>query len=44
MKRSSVIFFQAVIVVLGIGALAFLLWEPHVEGVNARATTLSEIY
>ena len=44
MKRSSTIFLQAVIVALGIGALALLLWEPHVEGVNANATTLHEIY
>lgn len=35
---------QTVIVTLGIGALAFMLWEPHVEGVNANATTLSAIY
>jgi len=27
----------------GIGALALLLWEPHIEGRNAHAT-LSEIY
>src|SRR5246127_3187928 len=38
MKRSSTIFLQAVIVLIGIGALAFLLWEPHVEGANAPAT------
>ena len=44
MKRSSTIFLQVVIVALGIGALALLLWEPHVEGVNAHATTLYEIY
>ena len=44
MKRSSTIFLQVVIVALGIGALALLLWEPHIEGVNANATTLSEIY
>ncbi len=37
MKRSSVAFLQAVIVLIGMGALAFLLWEPHVEGVNAHA-------
>lgn len=42
--RTSTIFLQAVIVLIGIGVLAFLLWEPHVEGVNANATTLSEIY
>lgn len=28
---------------VGIGAVAFLLWEPHVEGRNAHAT-LFEIY
>jgi hypothetical protein len=43
MKRSSAIFLQVVIVLIGIGALAFLLWEPHVEGRNAHAT-LFEIY
>lgn len=43
MKRSSTVFLQAVIVLIGIGALAFLLWEPHVEGRNAN-TTLFQIY
>src|SRR5882762_3739102 len=43
MKRSSTIFLQAVIVLIGIGALAFMLWEPHLEGRNAHAT-LFEIY
>ena len=43
MKRGSTIFLQVVIVLIGIGVLAFLLWEPHVEGVNAHAT-LSEMY
>jgi len=43
MKRSSTIFLQMVIVLIGIGALAFLLWEPHIEGRNAHAT-LFEIY
>jgi len=43
MKRSSTIFLQVVIVLIGIGALAFLLWEPHIEGRNAHAT-LFEIY
>lgn len=33
-----------VIVLIGIGALALLLWEPHLEGVNAHATTLYQIY
>ena len=43
MKRGSTIFLQVVIVLLGVGVLAFLLWEPHVEGVNAHAT-LFEMY
>jgi hypothetical protein len=38
MKSSSTIFLQVVIVLIGIGALAFMLWEPHVEGVNKHAT------
>ena len=38
MKRGSIIFLQIVIVLIGIGALAFMVWEPHVEGVNAHAT------
>ena len=43
MNRSSTIFLQVVIVAVGIAAFAFMLWEPHVEGVNAHAT-LFEIY
>jgi hypothetical protein len=43
MKRRSALFLQAVIVLVGIGALAFLLWEPQIEGRNAHATTF-EIY
>jgi len=46
MKRRplvSTIFLQAVIVLIGIGALALMLWEPHIEGRNAHAT-LVEIY
>jgi hypothetical protein len=43
MKRGSTAFLQIVIVLIGIGALAILLWEPHVEGRNAHATTF-EIY
>jgi len=42
-KRSSTAFLQVVIVLVGLGALALLLWEPHVEGRNAHATTF-EIY
>ena len=43
MQRSSIIILQVVIVVLGIGTLAFMLWEPHIEGRNVHAT-LFEIY
>src|SRR3954468_23235295 len=42
-KRSSTIFLQVVIVLIGIGALALMLWEPHLEGRNAHATVF-EIY
>jgi hypothetical protein len=42
-KRSSTLFLQAVIVLIGIGTLALMLWEPHLEGRNAHATTF-EIY
>ena len=43
MKRGSTIFLQAVIVLIGIGALAFLLLEPQIEGRNVHAT-LFQIY
>lgn len=43
MKRGLAIILQAVIVLIGIGVLALMLWEPHLEGRNARATTF-EIY
>ena len=42
MKKIS-IFLQTVIVLIGIGAVALLLWEPHIEGRNAHAT-LFQIY
>jgi len=38
MHKPSTIFLQITIVLAGIGALAFLIWEPRVEGVNANAT------
>ncbi len=43
MKRSSTAFLQSVIVLIGIGALALMLWEPHLEGRNAHATVF-EVY
>jgi hypothetical protein len=43
MKKSSTLFLQVVIVLIGIGALGIMLWEPHIEGRNAHATPF-EIY
>jgi hypothetical protein len=43
MRKSSTVFLQVVIVLIGIGVLALMLWEPHLEGRNATAT-LFEIY
>ena len=43
MKRGPSLFLRAVLVLIGAGALALLLWEPHIEGRNAHAT-LFEIY
>ena len=42
-KRSATIFLQVVIVLIGVVVLALMLWEPHLEGRNAHATTF-EIY
>jgi hypothetical protein len=42
-KRSATRFLQVVIVLVGLLALALMLWEPHLEGRNAHATTF-EIY
>ncbi len=43
MKRNSIRFFQFIIVLIGVGALFFLLWEPQIEGRNTYATQF-EIY
>ncbi len=43
MKKSPILFLQVVIVALGIGVFALMLWEPHLEGRNIDAT-LFEIY
>lgn len=43
MKRGSIVFLRAVLVLIGVGAAALLLWEPQTEGRNAHATTF-EIY
>src|SRR5215210_4300442 len=43
LKRSSTAFLQTVIVLIAVGALTLMLWEPHLEGRNAHATPF-EIY
>ncbi|WP_031501116.1 DUF2975 domain-containing protein [Bryobacter aggregatus] len=43
MSKGSTRFLQAVIALIGIGSLALLLWEPHLEGRNAHAN-LFQIY
>lgn len=43
MKKSTALFFQIVVVFIGIGALTFMLWEPHLEGRNINATVF-QIY
>lgn len=41
--KSAAIFLQTVIVLIGSGTLALMLWEPHIEGRNVNAT-LFDIY
>lgn len=43
MKRTSTVFLQVVIVLIGIGVLALMLWEPHLEGRNVHSTVV-QIY
>lgn len=43
MESRTAWFIQVGLVLMGIGALAFLLWEPHIEGRNAHAT-IFEVY
>jgi hypothetical protein len=43
MKKGAVFFLQAVLIMIGIGALALMLLEPHLEGRNANAS-LFQIY
>jgi hypothetical protein len=37
MNRGSILFLRAVVLLLGVGVLAGMLWEPQVEGRNANA-------
>lgn len=43
MKKSSIVFLQSVLILMALGALAILVWFPHLEGRNVDATTF-EIY
>jgi hypothetical protein len=43
MKEIPTLFLQAVILLIGIGVLALMLWEPHLEGRNAHASVF-QIY
>ncbi|QQS21124.1 MAG: DUF2975 domain-containing protein [Candidatus Moraniibacteriota bacterium] len=43
MKKSSILFLQGVIILIGIVSFVLMLWEPHLEGRNVNAT-LFEIY
>lgn len=43
MKKSLAIFFQIITVLIGIGVLVFMLWEPQLEGRNINAT-FSQVY
>jgi hypothetical protein len=41
MKSGATLFLRAVVLLIGIGAVALLLWEPHIEGRNAHATVFA---
>lgn len=43
MKKGQTIFLQVAVVLISIGALTIMLWEPHLEGRNAHAT-IFQIY
>jgi hypothetical protein len=43
LNKGTRLVLQTVFVLIGLGALAFMLWEPHLEGRNAHAT-LTQIY
>ena len=42
-KKSSTLILQIVVILIGIGVLAFMLWEPTIEGRNVNST-LFQIY
>lgn len=37
MKRGAVVFLRGLVVLFGLGVLAWMLWEPQLEGRNANA-------
>lgn len=41
MKRGSILFLRTVILLVGAGVMAFLLWEPQAEGVNVNADLMT---
>ena len=43
MRHGTTLFIRVVLILIGLCACAFLLWEPHIEGRNANATVF-EIY
>ena len=43
MNKNSVTFYQGIIVLIGIGSLVLMLWEPHWEGRNVNSSLL-QIY
>jgi hypothetical protein len=44
MKRGSIVFLRAVLVLVGVGTLALLLLEPQTEGRNTDATTFETYF
>jgi len=41
MKKSSTLFLKVVILLIAVGALAGMIWEPQIEGRNAHADLVS---
>lgn len=41
MKRGSIFFLRAVLLLVGVAVMAGLLWEPHLEGRNAHANLVT---
>ena len=41
MKLGATLFLQAVLILIGIGAVALLVWEPRIEGRNIHATVFA---